>query len=122
MTQYLFVYGSLRKGHAPPEIAETADKLKFVGEAFIFGKLYDLGAYRGLILDGNSKIFGEVLELPDDEKVLQRLDEYEGFDPNNQAESLFCRVKTVAFTENEELETWIYEFNRDVSELNEIET
>jgi len=112
MKQYLFVYGSLRKGHAPPEIAETADKLKLVGEAFIFGSLYDLGDYRGLILKGDSKIFGQILEIPKESEVLQKLDEYEGFYPNNLKKSLFRRVKALAYFGDEAIETWVYEYNR----------
>ncbi len=108
MKQYLFVYGSLRKGHEPPEIAETAGKLKLVGEGFVYGNLYDLGEYTAIALGGFDKIFGQILELPGDE-VLQKLDEYEGFYPNDLEKSLFRRTKTTAYLGDEKLETWIYE-------------
>lgn len=114
MKQYLFVYGSLRKGFAPPEIAETADKLKLVGEAFVYGSLYDLGEFRALVSGGEDEIFGQILELPDDAKVLRRLDEYEGFDASNPQESLFVRTETTAYFGDEQLQTWIYEYNGDL--------
>lgn len=112
MKQYLFVYGSLRKGYEPPEIAETAAKLKLVGEAHVFADLYDFGEFTGLILGGQNKIFGQILELPDVAEILQKLDEYEGFYPNDLETSLFRRVKSFAYSANETLETWVYEYNR----------
>lgn len=116
MKQYIFVYGSLRKGFAPPEIAETADRLKLVGEGFVYGKLYDLDEYRALVLNGEDEIFGQILELPDDEAVLQKLDEYEGFDPQNQAKSLFVRKQTTAYSDHGEIPAWIYEYNQNLSD------
>ncbi len=115
--KYLFVYGSLRKGNAPPIIAETADKLKFVAEAFVYGKLFDLGKYTALKLDGENKIFGQILELPEDERVLQRLDEYEGFNVNNPQTSLFVRTETTAHFGDEQMQTWIYEYNGDLPKV-----
>lgn len=115
MKQYLFVYGSLRKGFAPPEIAETAERLKLVGEGFVYGSLYDLDDYYALVLSGEDEIFGQILELPDDDEVLRKLDEYEGFDPNNLEKSVFLRKKTTAYLGDKNLETWIYAYNKDLS-------
>jgi len=117
MTGYLFVYGSLRKGHAPPAIAETADKLEFVAEAFVYGKIYKLGNYLGLILGGEEKIFGQILELPDDEEILENLDEYEGFAPNDPQESLYVRKETNAYFDETHLKVWVYEYNRDLPKV-----
>lgn len=117
MKEFLFVYGTLRKGFEPPIIAETASKLKFFNEGFIYAKLYDLGEYTGIILGGNEKIFGEILELPNDEKVLQKLDEYEGFELEKPSKSLFLRKKTIAYFGVEKLETWVYEYNQNLLSL-----
>lgn len=117
MKQYLFVYGSLRKGFEPPEIAETAEKLKLVGEAFIYADLYDLGEFTTAISGGTNRVFGQILELPDETEVLRKLDEYEGFYPNDAEKSLFLRKKTFARLGDEKIETWIYEYNGDLSKF-----
>lgn len=112
MKQYLFAYGTLRKGSAPPEIAEIAEKLKFVGEGFVYGSLLDLGKYKS-IAAGEEKVFGHLFELPDDEGVLRKLDEYEGYLPENPATSLFLRKQTTVFLYGAEIISWIYEYNWD---------
>ena len=115
MKQYLFVYGSLRKGFEPPEIAETAEKLKLVGEGFVYGSLYNFGEFRALVLGKKEKIYGQILELPFNEETLQKLDEYEGFYPNDLEKNLFIRKQTTAYLGDEKVQTWVYEYNRDLS-------
>lgn len=122
MKQYLFVYGTLNEKFAPPEIAATVKKLKFVGEGFARGKLYDLGDYPAAILDNSGKIFGRVYELPIDEKILQKLDKYEGFHLQNPAKSLYLRKETDVCLKNKNLTSWIYEYNQDLSGASVIES
>jgi len=95
MKQYLFVYGTLTEKLAPAEISATLKKLKYVGDGFVHGRLYDLGEYPGAILGrtGHSKVFGKIYELPDDPAVLRQLDRYEEFFPSNRSKSLFVRNK-----------------------------
>lgn len=48
----------------------------FIGDAKVGGRLYDLGAYPGLLLDGAStRVSGEVYEV--DDELLNRLDDFE---------------------------------------------
>ena len=115
MKEYLFVYGTLNEELAPPEIADTVKKLKFIGEGFAHGTLYDLGEYPAAVLDDSGKIFGRIYELPVDAKILQKLDRYEGFYPQNPAKSLYLRKKTKVRLNNKNLTSWIYEYNRDLS-------
>lgn len=115
MKQYLFVYGTLMDKFAPPEIASTVKKLKFVSDGFTYGKLYDLGEFPGAVLGTKDKIFGSVYELPDDQNILRKLDEYEGFCPQNPTESLYLRKKTKVFVNNKSLTSWVYEYNQDLS-------
>jgi len=115
MTDYLFVYGTLRPGLAPAEIAPAVQKLRLVGEGFVSGSLYDLGDYPGAILDPSSqrKIFGTVFELPEDSSLVTQFDEYEGFDPNAPAESLFLRTShPVSVASGAILTCWVYVYNR----------
>jgi gamma-glutamylcyclotransferase (GGCT)/AIG2-like uncharacterized protein YtfP len=112
---YLFAYGTLRPGIAPPQIAETAVKLRPVGEGFIYGELIQLNGYPGAVPDPESKnrISGTILELPEDESILRQLDEYEGYNPDALDESEFIRVRiAVEMHDGGTLECWIYLYNR----------
>ena len=80
MPEYVFAYGTLRQGLAPPEVASVVEKLRPVGEGWASGALYDLGAYPGAVFNETPprKIHGIVYELPNDAQSLKQLDQYEG--------------------------------------------
>jgi len=112
--RHLFVYGTLRPGHAPPEIAATVRRLREVGRASVRGCVHDLGAYPGALLDDSAatRIDGIVLRLTADASVLAALDAYEGFDPADVARSLFLRTRTVVtLRDGRRLACWIYVWN-----------
>ena len=72
---HVFVYGTLRRGgtRAMPIIFPDA---MFIDNATVPGRLYDLGAYPGLLLDeSDSLVVGEVYEV--DDEILKRLDDFE---------------------------------------------
>jgi gamma-glutamylcyclotransferase (GGCT)/AIG2-like uncharacterized protein YtfP len=113
--RHLFVYGTLRPGHAPAAIASEVRKLEEVGPAAIPGRLYDLGAYPGAVLDAAAEthVDGTVLRLPADPSVLAALDAYEGFDPADREGSLFVRTATsVTLSGGKTLACWVYVYNR----------
>jgi gamma-glutamylcyclotransferase (GGCT)/AIG2-like uncharacterized protein YtfP len=114
--RHLFVYGTLRPGHAPPEIAAAVRRLREVGGATVHGRVYDLGGYPGAVLDGSAAttIDGIVLRLTADASVLAALDAYEGFYPTDAARSLFLRTQTVVtLRDGRPLACWIYVWNGD---------
>src|SRR5579871_961031 len=76
MCRYLFAYGTLQPGLAPPEIAPLVARLEPLGPGSIPGLLYDLGEYPGAILDPASPrtIWGTVFKLPADPTLLVQLD------------------------------------------------
>lgn len=119
MSEYLFVYGTLQPAAAPPELKEIMDRWRKVGSGTVLGQLFDLGEYPGAVLDGNStsRVIGDVYELRDP-AALATLDEYEGFDADEPGQSLFHRVRTeVKMADGGKQPSWIYVYNRDVSEL-----
>lgn len=90
-----------------------------VGTGTIAGNLHNLGEYPALTLDGEKKesVRGTVFELPDDPELIQRLDEYEGFLPNDRANSLFIRSKQlITLDSGTELFCWVYTYNRQLPE------
>ncbi len=117
MPQYLFAYGTLNPDLAPAEIADIVARFHHIGAGFVFGRLYDLGSYRGARPDesSESRIPGNLYRIPEDPDLLKRLDQYEGYDPENDAESLFVRLRISVFAGPERFEAWIYVYNGDLS-------
>lgn len=118
MSDFLFVYGTLQPGLAPTKIARVAAMLRPVGEGFVRGVLYDLGGYPGAVPDpeAKSRIAGTVMELPEDEGVLTRLDAYEGFDPQAPETSEFVRERQVVeLKAGGTVECWFYRYNLPAS-------
>ena len=118
VTHPLFIYGTLRPGLAPAEVAPVVAQLHPVAEAHLRGTLYHLGHYPGLVLTPvTGKVNGIVFELPPDAqiafKLLAQLDLYEGFSPQSPADSLFLRVlHLVTLSTGELLTCWVYLFNQ----------
>lgn len=72
---YVFVYGTLKKGHRNHQILENSD---FIGNATVKGILLDIGPFPALLpkKEGdNSRVTGEVYLV--DEATLTRLDQLE---------------------------------------------
>jgi gamma-glutamylcyclotransferase (GGCT)/AIG2-like uncharacterized protein YtfP len=118
MPARLFVYGTLRQGQAPPEIASAVAQLQPLGRGVARGRLYNLGAYPGALFASDpdaSTIDGEVYAVPN-EGVLQALDNYEGFAPDNPEESLFVRkqIEIRMTSTGETTPCWAYEYNQPV--------
>jgi len=119
MSEFIFVYGTLRPAMAPPEMKHIVERWKPVGSATVLGQLLDLGDYTGAVLDANtsSRIIGEVFELPKDPAMMAELDEYEGFDTDEPETSLFRRVKAdVKLASGGNQSCWMYVYNRDAAD------
>ena len=115
MSARVFLYGTLLPEHAPAAMAATVARLREVGEGSVPGRLYDLGAYPGAVLDpaSSTRVRGRVFVLPDDPGVLAALDGYEGFDRADARASLFVRTRaTVDLATGDTTDAWIYVYNR----------
>ncbi len=108
MTNRLFVYGTLLQKYIQKEV-EGVSGLRFVAEGSIEGELYDLGMYPGAVQKLGGVVCGEVYELADATGVLRKLDEYEGYNPQNQKGSLYIR-KTVEVTLSNNTKTSAYAY------------
>lgn len=114
--KYLFVYGSLRRHHTPPEMAELMGNLEFVAAGSTSGHVFDLGEYPGAVFDpaSTSRVVGEVYKLPNKPHVLRKLDSYEEFKPRSRKQSLFVRESiAVQTSDGEELNCWAYRINKN---------
>ena len=117
MPEYLFVCGTLRQEmvqNISPEIAALMQGLRFVGMGTIRGQLFDLGEYPGAVVGENfeTKVIGEIYELPEPRAVLDVLDVYEGFIPGELEASLFARIQASAtLLDDRQLDCWLYAYN-----------
>jgi gamma-glutamylcyclotransferase (GGCT)/AIG2-like uncharacterized protein YtfP len=111
MSSLLFIYGTLHPDRAPAEIASVARRLVPHAHGTIRARLYNLGAYPGVILDATAApIPGEVFLVPD-AATLARLDAYEDYRPADPANSLFLREKTVVtFDDGTTQVCWVYTY------------
>jgi gamma-glutamylcyclotransferase (GGCT)/AIG2-like uncharacterized protein YtfP len=118
-TNFLFVYGTLMKGHG--EDWQKRAGAHLIGRGQIPGKLYDLGRFPGAVLDSDprSRIEGEVYRLDDVTRALEILDEYEEFQPRHPERSLFVRRRMAVVMEDGTVkEAWAYLYNRSVKKSN----
>ncbi|QHJ00853.1 gamma-glutamylcyclotransferase [Xylophilus rhododendri] len=81
--RYVFVYGTLRRGEVN-DINLLRPAPKYLGAASIPGRLYSMGWYPGLVMDGCMAVVGEVYSVS--HSVEQRLDEIEGLLPEPTGE------------------------------------
>lgn len=109
----LFVYGHLRRGQVGYERLGLAQHVQWLGEAQVHGRLYDLGDYPGLVLEGEGRVQGELLAF-NDPVLWASLDEYEDCDPENPDASEYRRVEIELLGAGR---AWTYVYNRPVGDL-----
>ena len=103
----LFVYGTLRPGRAPADVAPAVLTLRLVASARLRGRLYDCGAHPGAIADGAAPgwIHGEVVERTAASPPLAWFDAYEG--------GTFRRERHAVETGAGPIECWVYVLVRE---------
>lgn len=114
MPQKLFIYGTLHPDIAPQEIRADVRRLHLIGKGTIRGKLLDLGAYPGVLLEEatTEQITGHIFEIPSDPTLLHRLDRYEEFFSESPETSLFLRqLVTVQCEDSSTTRCWVYALN-----------
>ena len=104
----LFVYGTLMRQEPNfPTLSEGGD-VECTLLATMPGRLVDLGAYPGLVLDSAMQVEGEFVRVRDLEQALKRLDRLEGFSGYGP-DSLYHRVLTTVDVGDGRLrEAWTY--------------
>jgi gamma-glutamylcyclotransferase (GGCT)/AIG2-like uncharacterized protein YtfP len=99
-THLVFVYGTLRSASAGAMSIRFPNS-KFISDGQVRGKLYDLGAYPGMLLDESGPlVVGEVYEV--DDETLNELDRFE-------AGSNYVRKQFEVSLGNKKSTCWTYE-------------
>jgi gamma-glutamylcyclotransferase (GGCT)/AIG2-like uncharacterized protein YtfP len=120
---YLFVYGTLRRGSDNDLCHLLGEHADFVSYANYQGQLYEVDYYPGAVPSDNplDQVRGELyrlktLELAD--FVLSVLDEYEECGTAFQAPTEFVRrVQPVWLESGERVIAWVYLYNRVTDKL-----
>jgi gamma-glutamylcyclotransferase (GGCT)/AIG2-like uncharacterized protein YtfP len=108
----VFFYGTLMDGFDRRLRIGIDDKLAFAGRAHIPAALFDLGIYPAAIPDPEGRVWGEVYEMTDPASVLPKLDEIEGYTPDDPDHSLYTRGETpVTFADDRVEHAWVYFYN-----------
>lgn len=117
MSNFLFVYGTLRRRSRHSMARRLAQAARHVGAATIAGRLYDLGRFPGLKkpLAPDDHVQGDVYDLGDSaEPTLREMDAYENAEspPPTPYERVLSTVCLQA--DGCELTAWVYWYRGDV--------
>ena len=123
MTDKVFVYGTLMAGFDRRRRAGIDTRMRFVGRGWIAAALYDLGLFPAAVPAPDCRVAGEVYEVVDDPSVLAKLDEIEGYRPNDPDTSLYVRAQTTVTLENGAQDSaWVYFYNAPLGQGQLIES
>jgi gamma-glutamylcyclotransferase (GGCT)/AIG2-like uncharacterized protein YtfP len=123
VTDKIFVYGTLMAGFDRRRRAGIDTRMRFVGRGWIAAALYDLGLFPAAVPAPDSRVAGEVYEVVDDPSVLAKLDEIEGYRPNDPDTSLYMRAQaTVTLESGAQESAWVYFYNAPLGQGQLIES
>jgi gamma-glutamylcyclotransferase (GGCT)/AIG2-like uncharacterized protein YtfP len=123
MSDWLFVYGTLRRACAHPLQRLLAEHAQPAGLACFAGRLFDLGRYPGAVPDAaaHPPVRGELYRLPDPHALLPLLDRYEGCTDRNDPAAEYRRERRIVVQEaGPAVSAWIYLYNRPIGALRPI--
>src|SRR5512146_2930820 len=101
MTDRVFFYGTLMTGFDRRQRAGIDERrLVFLGRGYIRAALFDLGIYPAAVPDPEGRVWGEVYQMREPERVLAALDDIEGYCPDEPDASLYTRIETPIILEN----------------------
>lgn len=118
----LFAYGTILDNPPDPQVQAAITRYtEKIDDAFVPGRLYDLGGYPGAVplLTGKEQqshwINGQILEIIDSRRVFQVLDAYEDADPNRPKAGTYRRESVDVIPKNapqEQMRCYIYWVNK----------
>lgn len=120
-TEYIFVYGTLRRACTTGAHHTYLAGAEFIGSAKVRGNLYRVSYYPALVLDDAAGwVLGEVYRLNSHEQ-LQRLDVYEECSYPSLPDQEYQRKKIAVVTDmGASLTAWIYSYQHPIAGLETI--
>lgn len=119
-TALLFVYGTLRRGHAHPMARRLALSARYLGRGRVNGRLYRIDYYPGLRLSARpcEWVTGDLYDLSGVPALLARLDRYERLGMERRRRGEYARVMTQVWTaETAPRQAWVYLYRKPVARL-----
>lgn len=124
-SDYLFVYGTLRRPGANTAHRALRRHATIVSAAYLRGSLFDLGPYPGAVPGAAEErlVKGDLYRMWDRRALLPELDAYEGCGNQDPAPSEFKReIVAVAQDEGSRIPAWAYLYTRSTNGLVRIES
>ncbi|HWB92736.1 MAG TPA: gamma-glutamylcyclotransferase family protein [Puia sp.] len=116
MKQYLFVYGTLRKGYDLKLKSKVSGDMQYVGQGKVGASLYDIGRYPGAVRSAaGDEVIGDVFLVTDPERVLRILDKYEGIAADGRPSEFVRKRNRVRLRSGKQVTAWVYWYNFDPS-------
>ena len=112
--EFLFVYGTLRKGFLSPFDERMAQHCKFYADATMQGILFDVTGYPGAVTSTNpaNRIVGELYTLKRAQQLWPHLDHYEHCSNAFPKPHEYVRKKTpISPRTGKDVNAWTYLFN-----------
>lgn len=123
MTDYLFVYGTLRQNAKHPMHQQLAKHAHFIGMARLQACLYQVSYYPGAVpsSDVADQVIGELYQLMQPEVLLPVLDNYEECGPGFALPQEYRReLQQVMLESGASVVAWVYVYNRSIEGLKQI--
>ena len=118
MSNYLFVYGTLKRRSRHPMARKLADAARYVGAAQIAGRLYDLGHFPGLKepRTPHDWVQGDLYNIGANlERTLEEMDAYENAE--SPPPTPYEREHAAAIlADGDEISVWVYWYRGVVRE------
>jgi gamma-glutamylcyclotransferase (GGCT)/AIG2-like uncharacterized protein YtfP len=103
---HLFLYGTLMRGEPAHARFALSTRARFIGDAWIPGRLLDLGGYPGLVA-GDGVVEGELHRLLDP-TLLAELDRYDECGPDAGAHANYVRERVAV--PGHGAPAWVYRY------------
>ena len=119
---YLFVYGTLMRGHNNSFAEKLHSLCDFEGNGYFSGLLYRIGWYPGAVHDYKShfKVHGEIYKIQDSQDLIAELDDYEDVFEDESASLYVRRTISVTKADGSIVDCWVYLYNQSVADLPQI--
>lgn len=123
--QYLFVYGTLRKGVPCNKNDLLRKDASFIGMGKIHGELFDTGNYPAFTpsFTDTAWVTGEVYKIRKTARLFNLIDKYEEYQKFNRAPQEYARCRVHAFLEDGcQVIAWVYQYQQAVTSMKKIES